>query len=217
MTFAVRDPLPKGASRVIAGLAVLFLGAIAFAIPPAPIEIRVKERRGYVESFSRFSDRLADLLAGDGYSFLALELQGAPGGEAAFWKEQLERVQKRRFKVWGWLPASMELARARELVLMLQLEGLLVYGPGSGTTAASAASWKPGLKVLEVVDEKDPRAADAACVAVSPEGFAAAGDRPAGASATGRAPMRVLKASSLTALQLRELRAKATGDYVIWR
>jgi len=191
---------------VIAGLTVLFLGAMAFAIPPAPIEVSVEERRGYVESFSRFSDRLADLLAGDGYSFLALDLQGAPAGDAAFWSAQLEQVQKRRFKVWGWLPAGMELARARDLVLRLQLEGILVYGPGSAATSAAAASWKPGLEVLEVVDEKDPRAATAGCVALSPANFTAATAR-----------MRVLKASGLNARQLMELRAPASGDYVVWR
>jgi len=215
MSLAARQPAPKGAARAVVFLTVGFLGALAFAIPPAPVDVQASERRGYVESFARFSDRLADLLAAGGYSFLALDLASAPSGSADFWKTQLARVQKRRFKVWGWLPSGMDRARAEKLVQDLNLEGLFVGGPDAAAAAAAASSWKPGLPVLEVVDERDPRAPSASCVAMSPETFAACFRDPG--ARLRDVPMKVLRAGGLDAGRVLALRAGATGDYLVLR
>lgn len=211
---AIERP-PKGTARVVAAMSVLLLGAIAVAVPAPPIEVRVPERRGYLESFARFNDDLAYYLARDGFSFLALDLATANPSAEAHWREQKRRLDRRRFPVWGWLDASTPRDRAEQLVRELRFDGLFVFGEDPSALADAARAWRPGLEVIEVVPETSNRARGAGAVALGLDAFKASFADPA--SPYREARFRVLLASRLDRLQIDEARAVASGDYLVAR
>jgi hypothetical protein len=206
---------PKGTARVVAAMAVLFLGAIAAAVPPPPIEAGTAQRRGYLESFARFNDDLAYYLARDGFSFLALDLATADPSADAHWREQKRRVDRRRFPVWGWLDASLPHDRAERLVRELRLDGLFVFGEEPAALAAAARAWRSGLEVVEVVPETSDRARGAPAVAMGLETFEASFTDPA--SPFRQTRFRVLLAGSLDRSLIDKARGVATGDYLVAR
>ena len=60
---------------LVATVAIVLLGAIAFAIPPARLAISVKTGQlGYLASHAQFSTVMASQLANDGYNMLAIDL-----------------------------------------------------------------------------------------------------------------------------------------------
>ncbi|MHC5050062.1 MAG: hypothetical protein ACYTGK_05560 [Planctomycetota bacterium] len=83
--------LPTGGTFWIVVLSLIFVGAIAFAIPPAPFEIRKDVKRGFLVGHSRFSDQLAEQLVNGGYTYLAIDLTQArlERGEDTFWRQHL--------------------------------------------------------------------------------------------------------------------------------
>jgi len=95
-----RSKTPGGSAGLITALTIVMLGAMAFAIPAAPIRSEGTAMRGYLVGHGRFSARLAEQLARSGYTYLAVDLTT---GESRDWSEHFEEVSRRRFPVWGWI------------------------------------------------------------------------------------------------------------------
>jgi len=197
--------LPKS-SPLIVGLTIVFLGAMAFAIPEPAIEKRAQARGGYLVGKGQLSDVLAEQKASEGYAYFAVDLTGATVGKPpAHWVNHLNRTAGRRFPIWGWLDTRGGIDAAAEVLHGIQLAGLYVWGPDSRAFAAALRAKKPGLEILPVLREgESPAAGEACAIALSAEAFP--GD--------GRA-RPVLIAGQLDYAAIEAARSRATGDYLI--
>lgn len=200
-------PSPR-AAPVIAGLTILMLGAMAVAIPAAPIEAKTRAHRGLVLGFAQLSEEIAEGLAADGYSHVAVDLTGARLGETRpLWTRQVERITARRFPVWGWVETRGGLEGAETVVKELNLAGVYVCGDGAGQFAAALRSRRPGLDIRTVVPPAEAASAPAGSGIVC-----SSGEFPGEA---GR--LAVLFADRLTFAEMEAARERATGDYLIVR
>jgi len=162
----------SGPAALIAAITLIMLGAMAFAVPPSRIEVSViGVERGYLVSHTRLSATLAQNVAADGYTYLAIDLTTA--GDAALWSRQLDRVNEVQFPVWAWidLGGGDTEKKLRELLPGLNLSGVFLAGPGAVARARQFAAANPSLTVLPVVSAGAERPEGPCAVAFSPEAF----------------------------------------------
>ncbi len=197
------QPSARGTPAMVAGLTILALAAMAIAIPPARLTPKVTGfERGVLVSGASFSDMLAELLNGNGYTYMAIDLTHARLGAGEIWRVQFDEVS-RIFPVWGWVDARSGAEQARNVAAALPLSGLFVYGAKPGDLEAVRAA-KPGLRVVPVVRAAGSRPGEGdVAVALPPERFPA------------EAGLSVLLADRLDEAAIDALRAKAPGDYLI--
>jgi hypothetical protein len=194
------QPAATKSAALIGGLTVLALAAMASAIPPARLVPEVTGvERGYLVSGAGFSDVLAELLNGDGYTYMAIDLTKAPLSDGSIWRAQFDGAS-RIFPVWGWVDVRDGTEQARKAAASLPLAGLYLYG-GKPEDADFVRAAKPGLKVLRVV--RGVEKGDAVLLALDQFG----------ADAEGRLP--VLLADRVGAGAVATARAKATGNYLV--
>jgi hypothetical protein len=149
-----------GTGPLIALLAIVALGAIAFAIPAAPIESPTGEgRQGCLIGHATLSDLLAEQLAANGYHYIAVDLGSARLEDGALWIGHLDRVSKRLFPVWGWVDTrSAGFRHAQQFIRELNLAGMYVYGPDAAVKAEELRSGRAGFEIVPVIrdGEKAP-------------------------------------------------------------
>jgi len=198
------QPSARGTPALVAGLTILALAAMATAIPPARLTPKVTgAERGFLVSGASFSDMMAELLNGNGYTYMAIDFTRARlhGGE--IWRVQFDGVS-RIFPVWGWVDVRAGgTEQARNVAASLPLSGMFLYGAKPSDVDAVRAA-KPGLRVVSVIRAGEAGEGDVA-VALPPERFPA--------EAGGRLP--VLLANRLDEAAIEVSRAKATGDYLV--
>lgn len=194
---------PKSASTITA-LAVIFLGAVAFAIPEGPIEVTTDAPRGMLVAHVDVSDDLAVQLAKSGYSFLAVDLTGGDVSEGSHLHRHLRNVA-RRFTLWAWIDARAGAARAQRVLERFPFKGVFLYGPGASDAARalSGDERNDGL-VVHAVHRADAAPEVAACVAYPPAAFPGEG-----------VTMPVLLAETLGMREIEEARARAAGGYLV--
>jgi hypothetical protein len=201
-------PSSLGSAPLVLGLTLVFLGAIASAIPPAPIETAGGDaERGMLVGHTLVIDRLAEQLASSGYSYIAVDLSTADPQGAALWRGRIDEVAKRRFPIWGWVDVSKGLERAPSLAQSLNLQGFFLYGPDADAAAAKLRAQRPALRVLPVLRYGDalPSGGEFA-VALEFDQFlahAAEFENP------------VLLAAFLTQEQIAQARAATDGSYLV--
>jgi hypothetical protein len=151
-----------GTGPLIALLAIVSLGAIAFAIPAAPIEAPSTEgRQGCLIGHSALSDLLAEQLAATGYHYIAVDLGSARLEDDSLWTEHLDRVSSRLFPVWGWVDVrSAGFRDAQRFIRELNLAGMYVYGPDAVAKAEELRSGRAGFEIVPVLRDGDPAPAD---------------------------------------------------------
>lgn len=200
-------PAPRAGSGLhVTVLAVVMLGAMAFAIPPAPIKTTKDGfERGLLVSHMRFSDLMAEQIANNGYTYLAIDVTLADTSRDALWRAHLDVVESRRFDVWGYCDLRGEgEEQARAIVRSLNLAGLFVYGPDAVRQAAALRRERAGLRVVPIVR---PGGAP-------PKGeHAVALDRSAFVATDAKLP--VLIADQLDAAAVADARKQAKGSYLI--
>jgi len=189
---------PHSSAPLIGALTVVFLGAIAYALPSARLQTELTDaQRGLLVSHAGFGAGLASQANLDGYSYLAVDLTNARSG--GIWAEELRAVAK-IFPVWGWV----DVARSSDLAQVkgVQLNGLFLYGatPEQVTAVADANA---GLEIVGVAAGKGP---DGFAVTLTPDRFAAE------AAETG---LPVLLAGGLDMAGVRAARAGVEGDYLV--
>ena len=201
-------PSSLGSAPLIAGLTLVFLGAIASAIPPAPIETgRVDAARGMLIGHTLIIDRLAEQLATSGYSYVAVDLSTADPEGAALWRGRIDEVAKRRFPIWGWLDVSKGTDRAAAFAQSLNLQGFFLYGPDAESRAAKLRAQRPALRVLPVLHYGEPLPRDGECaVAMELDDFVAHASE---------FENPVLLAAFLTQEQIARARAATDGNYLV--
>jgi len=200
--------LPGGTAALIAGLTVVLLAAMAAALPPSPIAVRPDTvERGYLVRHSMMSDRLAELKAAEGYTFLAVDLTDARFDDPqALWRDHFDLVAQRRFPLWAWVDVTRGAGQAHEVLRSLTVSGVLVYGKDAVDVAAALRRERPALNVVPVLPVGSaPIDGDYAVVAEP--------DRFADVSASGA--MAVLVADQLPMTKVQELRRAAEGRYVV--
>lgn len=206
MLGGLEAPSPRSSAALVTGLTILALGAMAAAIPPARLTPEATGvERGYLVSGASFSDMMAELLNGNGYTYMAIDLTRAQlrGGE--IWRVQFDDVS-RIFPVWGWVDVRGGADHAREVAASLPLSGLFLYGAKPEDADAVRAA-KPGLRVVPVVRAGETWSGKGdAGVAFPPERF--------GAEAAA-AKFPVLLADLMDEAAIEAARAKATGDYLV--
>ncbi len=197
---------PRSAAALVTGLTILALGAMAAAIPPARLTPGVTGfERGYLVSGAGYSDVMAELLNGNGYTYIAIDLTHAKLRSGEIWRVQFDDVS-RIFPVWGWVDVRGGLEHARSIAASLPISGLYLYG-GKPEDADQVRAAKPGLRVVPVV-----RAGEAwtgkgdVAVALPLERFTAE-------AADARLP--VLLADLLDEAAIDAARARAPGDYLV--
>ncbi len=199
-------PAPRRSAALVTGLTILALGAMAAAIPPARLTPQVTGvERGYLVSGAGYSDMMAELLNGNGYTYMAIDLTRAKlrGGE--IWRVQFDEVS-RIFPVWGWVDVRGGAEQARNVAASLPLSGLFLYG-ATPMDAEAVRAVKPGLRVVPVVlaGETWSGKGDTA-VALPPERFDAE---------AAQVRMPVLLGAFLDVAAIEAARARATGDYLV--
>lgn len=204
-------PAPKeptrGSAPLIGGLTVLLLAAMAAALPPSPIAVRPgSPDRGYLVRRSTLSDRLAELKAAEGYTFLAVDLTGARYDGEALWRDHFDRVSRRRFPIWGWIDVSGGPGPAYDALRSLTVAGLLVYGKDAVQVAAALRRERPALTVLPVLPQGSPPVEGPCAVVTEPARFAQVSNSGA---------MAVLAADRLSTGEIEELRSAAEGPYLV--
>jgi hypothetical protein len=146
---------------------------------------------------------LAELLNGDGYTYIAIDLSRAALAGDAPWRGEFDSVS-RIFPVWAFVDARGGAGQARKVAATLPLQGILLYGARPADVEAVRAA-KPGLRVVPVVRAGETREAEYA-VALPPERFAAE------ASKTG---FPMLLADRLGEAGIAKARAAAPGNYLV--
>lgn len=205
-----RRKVPTGATFWIVVLALVFVGAIAFAIPPAPFAVDKSFERGFLVGHSRFSDRLAEQLVAGGYSYLAIDLTQArlDRGVDTFWRRHFRDVAARRLPIWGWVDVSKGPQHARAVARSVNLAGLFVSGRDAAKVAADLrGERRDDLRVVPVVrfGAPSPQDGEYAVTMTEPEFLAHQGE----------CDLPVLIAHQLDAGALRAAREAATGDYLV--
>jgi hypothetical protein len=186
----------RGTPALITGLTLLALGAMAAAIPPARLTPEVTGfERGYLVSGASFSDMMAEILNGNGYTYMAIDLTRADLDGPEIWRVQFDDVS-RIFPVWGWVDVRGGTEQARKVAASLPLSGLYLHGAKPEDADAVRAA-KPGLRVVRVGED---------ATLLGPDRFAE--------EAPG-VKLPVLLASSLKEAEIAALRAKAPGDYLV--
>ena len=195
---------PKSATAITA-LTVIFLGAVALAIPDGPIEITTDHARGRLVSHVDVSDDIAMQFAKSGYTFLAVDVTGADLSKGTLLHRHLHRVTK-RFTLWAWIDARSGTGDAGKL-LAFPFKGVFLYGAGATDLARvlTADEAFDGLAVY-AVQHADRAPAGAPCVALDGSAFPGTG-----------VAMPVLLGESLSLVEIENARAKAEGDYLVAR
>ncbi|MHC4548669.1 MAG: hypothetical protein ACYTEZ_07810 [Planctomycetota bacterium] len=213
MLGGLRKTVPTGSGPWVAVLAVVFLFSMAFAIPAAPIEVEPevkaqRVRRGFLVGASLISERLAEQLGREGYTYLAIDLTRARLDREELWRTHFDRIAKRRFALWGWVDVRDGLEQARGVVRSLNLEGLYVYGPDAAAAARTLARVAPqGIAILPVLRLQDAAPPDETyAMAMRPEEFAAR---------AGEYDWPVLLADQLDAAGIEAACAKVGGNYLV--
>jgi len=136
---------------LIGGLLILILGAIALALPPAPI-VRQGDSAGIgaLHAAGLFSDGLAEQHAANGYGFLALDITGASNDRDALWRKELETVAARRFPVWAWIDVARAGEAEEKLLGSLPISGVFLYGADAENHAALLSAVRSRLKTVVV-------------------------------------------------------------------
>lgn len=204
-----KRPVPTGGTFWVVVLSLVFVGAIAFAIPPAPFEIDPGVERGYLVGHSRFSDPLAEQLVGDGYTYLAIDLTQArlESGEDTFWRRHFRDVASRRLPIWGWVDVSRGSAHAKDVVRNVNLAGLFVAGRNAVQAAQEIRGQvRDEFRIVPVVRLGAAPPEGEFAVAMTGEEFVANQDR---------FDLPVLVADQLDAAAIRAAREAAAGDYLV--
>lgn len=201
MLGALKIPRP-GSAPVITVLALVLLGAIAFAIPPAPLE---GGSGGLLVTHSQISEALAETSAQAGYSFLVIDLYAAAlDGPAALWVDHLDRVRRRRYPVWGWIDGRTDFERAARMIRSLPLSGLYVYD--APELADALRTVKRGFPIVLAVPFERRAGHEEAAVVMDLETFV---------QNVGLVRHPVLRAHGLDDAHVREAREAAGGDCVV--
>ncbi len=198
------QPSARGTPALVAGLTILALAAMATAIPPARLTPEVTGvERGFLVSGASFSDMMAELLNGNGYTYMAIDLTRARLDAGEIWRVQFDEVS-RIFPVWGWVDVRGGAEQARNVAASLPLSGLFLYGARSADVEAVRAA-KPGLRVVPVVRAGESWAGEGeVAVALPPERLTEASDR-----------LPVLLADLLDEAAIDAARAKVSGNYLV--
>jgi len=190
-------------------LTVVCLGAMAFAIPAARIEIDTPHARGYLVGFGRFSARLAEQIARSGYSELVIDVTDAQLGDDALWIEHFRAVSSLGIQVWAWIDVTDEAVRehAGKLIRSYNFAGVYVYGRGAAEYAAALARDSKDKEFVVVVRDG----------AAAPEGMrhAVAMGLDAFRARANEVELPVLIADQLDLADIADAREAASGDYVI--
>lgn len=208
MLRATSNPFRAGRTApVILGLAVVILGAMAFAVPPAPIP--AGDNGAYLIGHGRLSAQLADQLSRADYAALVIDFTGANLGEDALWRPHFRAVDRRGFPIWGWVDLDGELEhggmdQARAVARSEKLAGLYVHGHGA--VDAAELLDRPNLKVIPVIGADDTPPSGDYAVVVDLDGFLAgkSGDAVA-----------VLDAAGLSLADLERARDAADGRRLV--
>jgi hypothetical protein len=199
-----------GATFWIVVLALIFVGAIAFAIPPAPFDIDPRFERGFLVGHSRFSAPLAEQLVSEGYTYLAIDLTQArlERGEDTFWRQHLRRVASRRLPIWGWVDVSAGPEHARDVLRGVNLAGLFVAGRGAEQAARELRrDARDDFRIVPVIRLGAALPADGEfAVALAEKDFVA--DQ-------GRFDLPILIADQLDEAAIRAAREAAGGNYLV--
>ena len=202
--------MPTGATFWIVVLALIFVGAIVFAIPPAPFDVDTSVERGILVGHSRFSDRLAEQLVSGGYTYLAIDLTQArlDRGEDTFWRRHFRDVAARRLPIWGWVDVSAGPEHARGVVRSVNLAGLFVSGRDAVKVARDLrGERREDFRVVPVVRfGAAPSQEGVFAVAMTEKEFVAHGDE---------FDLPVLIAHQMDAGAVRAAREAAVGNYLV--
>jgi hypothetical protein len=201
---------PTGSALWIVVLALIFIGAISLAIPPAPFEVEKEFERGYLVGHSRFSDRLAEQLVAGGYTYLAIDLTHArlDHGEDAVWREHLRSVASRRLPIWGWVDVTRNPEHAQGVARGVKLAGLFVAGRGAVQVAEELRGvTRSDLRIVPVVRLGVAQAVEGEfAVALTDKEFVAN---------QGRFDLPILIADQLDAAAIRAAREAAGRHYLV--
>jgi hypothetical protein len=211
MSGAVGESGPGGTLCLVTLCTVVFLGAMAFAVPSAPIETSATGAlRGYLVGHSRFSESMAAQIARNGYSFLAVDLTSARLDGEALWADHIRSVGARRFPTWGWVDLKRGQGDLEKRIRALNLAGVFLYGPGARHAAERLRAANGGLTALPVVRFRDlgPANAGDCAVAMEYEEFL---------ENASEEKFPVLIADQLDLEQIEDARAAAAGNYLIAR
>jgi hypothetical protein len=200
-----QSPAERRTPALITGLTILALGAMAMAIPPARLTPKVTGvQRGFVVSSGSFSDLLAELLNGHGYTYMAVDLTQVPVRAGEIWRDQFNDVS-RIFPVWGWVDVRSGAEQAKSIAAALPLSGLYLYGAKPADVEAVRAA-RPGLTVVPVVRVGETWTGKGeAAVAFPPDRFAEAA----------KASLPVLLVQHLDTAAREAARGALPGNYVI--
>jgi len=202
--------VPGGATFWIVVLALIFVGAIAFAIPPAPFDVDKSVERGFLVGHSRFSDRLAEQIVSDGYTYLAIDFTQArlDRGEDTFWRRHFRDVKSRRLPIWGWVDVSQGPEHARAVLRSVNLAGLFVSGRDAVKVARDLrGESREDFRVVPVVGfDAAPSQDGLFAVAMTEKDFVANGDE---------FDVPILIAHQLDAGAVRAAREAADGSYLV--
>ncbi|MHC4956924.1 MAG: hypothetical protein ACYTGN_01015 [Planctomycetota bacterium] len=201
---------PGNTTALVTVLALVMLGAMAFAVPPSRLTVQAGEGdRGYLVSHSRFSSVLASQIANDGYSMLAIDLSASGMGKEAAWRTHLDMVAEVQFPTWGWIDTRRVSADATEQIAAgANVAGLFVYGPGADDLAKRLRAEFGGLRVVPVINRGDSAPDMPHAVAMGLDDFV---------EFAGETDFPVLRAARLSIGDIEEARAAAKGSYLVAR
>lgn len=196
-----------GPGPAIAGLAILFLGAVAVAVPEAPFMIETDQARGVLVSHAEVGPQLAEQYAGAGYSYFAVDVTGAELGRDGLLAGYMKTTAQRGFSLFAWIDARIGAEAAQARLDLYGFSGLFLYGNQAGAVAESLRgdSRNAGLSI-RVVHHRKKAPANAACVAFPAQEFPGDG-----------VEMPVLIAEQLAESDIEAARAKANGGYLVAR
>ena len=196
-----------GPGPVIGLLAVLFLGAVAVAVPEAPFTIETDQARGVLVSHAEVGPQLAEQYAGSGYSYFAVDVTGAELGRHDLLAGYMKTTAQRGFSLFAWIDANIGAEAAQARLDLYGFAGLFLYGNQAGNVAESLRgdSRNAGLSI-RVVHHRRKAPVDASCVAYPAQEFPGNG-----------VEMPVLIAEQLGETDIDAARAKAKGGYLVAR
>lgn len=200
---------PGATIPLVTVVAIVMLGAIAFAIPPSRLEISAKTGKlGYLAGHAEFSTVMASQLANDGYNMLAIDLTQADLAKDALWRAHLNRVAEVQFPVWAFVRSDkIDQKRLERIAGGANVSGIFLYGAGASEHAKLVRAMG-GMPIVVVHREGEPL----------PEGFDTAVALPFDRFMDADpASFRVLLAGTLGRRQIEEARAQAKGNYLVAR
>ncbi|MHC4956534.1 MAG: hypothetical protein ACYTGZ_22060 [Planctomycetota bacterium] len=137
---------------LVVGLVVLALGAIAMALPPAPITTTEgSEQLGILQSSGLFSSDMAEQNASNDFGYLAVDVSSAELDADSLWRRELDVVARRRYTVWGWIDTRRAGDNEAAMMQSLGLEGYYLYGPDAVARAKTLRVANPQAKVIPVL------------------------------------------------------------------